>query len=65
MAYVIGETCAKSCNEECRDVCPVEAIHGPHTTDGRVHLVIDPDVCICCAACETACPVEAIFDGDA
>lgn len=65
MAYVIDETCAKDCNEECKNACPVEAIHGPHTTNGRLHLLIDPDACICCAACEPVCPARAIFDGDA
>ncbi|MBS2014560.1 MAG: 4Fe-4S dicluster domain-containing protein [Deltaproteobacteria bacterium] len=64
MAFVIGETCEMSCDRECVAVCPVEAIHGPREVGGRVHLVIDPDACICCAACEAACPVQAIFDGD-
>jgi NAD-dependent dihydropyrimidine dehydrogenase PreA subunit len=29
-----------------------------------IQLYIDPDECICCAACVSACPVEAIFDED-
>jgi ferredoxin len=28
-------------------------------------LYIDPDECIDCAACEPACPVEAIFEEEA
>jgi formate hydrogenlyase subunit 6/NADH:ubiquinone oxidoreductase subunit I len=28
-------------------------------------LYIDPAECIDCGACEPACPVEAIFEGDA
>lgn len=41
----------------CVDVCPVDCIH---TTEGENQLYIDPDVCIDCAACEPACPVDAI-----
>jgi len=42
----------------CVDVCPVDCIH---TTDGETQLYINPDECIDCAACEPACPVDAIF----
>jgi len=42
----------------CVDVCPVDCIH---TTDGEKQLYINPDECIDCAACEPACPVDAIF----
>ena len=38
------------------DVCPVDCIH----EFGRM-LVIDPEECIDCGACEPECPVEAIF----
>ncbi len=34
-----------------------------HETDWM--LVIDPDECIDCGACEPECPVEAIFPEDA
>ncbi|HET8528776.1 MAG TPA: ferredoxin family protein, partial [Gaiellaceae bacterium] len=44
----------------CVDVCPVDCIHEV----GRM-LVIDPDECIDCGACEPECPVEAIFPEDA
>ena len=43
-----------------RDVCPVDRFHeGPNV------LVIDPEECIDCGACEPECPVEAIFEEDA
>ena len=32
---------------------------------GRTMLVIDPEECIDCGACEPECPVEAIFPEDA
>ena len=31
------------------------------STRGRTKYYIDPDVCIECGACETACPVSAIY----
>ena len=58
MAYVICEPCVDVKDTACVDVCPVDCIH---TSEGENQLYIDPDVCIDCAACEPACPVEAIF----
>ncbi len=52
MTYIIAEPCI--------DVCPVDCIHEM----GRM-LVIDPEECIDCGACEPECPVEAIFPEDA
>jgi NAD-dependent dihydropyrimidine dehydrogenase PreA subunit len=43
----------------CVDVCPVDCIHEA----GRM-LVIDPEECIDCGACEPECPVEAIYPQD-
>ena len=57
MAYVIYEPCVDVMDTACVDVCPVDCIH---TSEGEKQLYIDPDVCIDCAACEPACPVEAI-----
>jgi ferredoxin len=37
-------------------VCPVEAFKEADT-----YLVIDPDLCIDCAACVPECPVNAIY----
>src|SRR6185369_5017519 len=60
MTYVIGEPCIDVTDRSCVDVCPVDCIHEV----GRM-LVIDPDECIDCGACEPECPVEAIFPEDA
>lgn len=58
MPYVITEPCIGTKDRGCVDVCPVDCIHGTETDE---MLYIDPDVCIDCGACVSACPVEAIF----
>jgi NAD-dependent dihydropyrimidine dehydrogenase PreA subunit len=60
MTYVIAEPCIDQKDRSCIDVCPVDCIHEA----GRM-LVIDPEECIDCGACEPECPVEAIFPEDA
>jgi ferredoxin len=60
VTYVIAEPCIDVKDRACVDVCPVDCIHEA----GRL-LVIDPDECIDCGACEPECPVEAIFPEDA
>jgi NAD-dependent dihydropyrimidine dehydrogenase PreA subunit len=60
MTYVIAEPCIDVKDRSCVDVCPVDCIHEV----GRI-LVIDPEECIDCGACEPECPVEAIFPEDA
>ena len=60
MTYVIGESCIDVKDRACVDVCPVDCIHEVDRM-----LVIDPDECIDCGACEPECPVEAIFPEDA
>jgi NAD-dependent dihydropyrimidine dehydrogenase PreA subunit len=60
MTYVIGEPCIDTKDKSCIDVCPVDCIH-----DIGKMLVIDPDECIDCGACEPECPVEAIYPEDA
>lgn len=81
MAYVITEPCVGTCDTACVDQCPVDCIHGPLPLDelrdaverevagggprASLQLYIDPEACICCGACESACPVSAIFDEDA
>lgn len=57
MAYIICEPCIDVKDTACVDVCPVDCIH---TTDGENQLYINPEECIDCAACEPACPVDAI-----
>jgi NAD-dependent dihydropyrimidine dehydrogenase PreA subunit len=58
MAYIITEPCIGTKDKSCVDVCPVDCIHGKDEDD---QLFIDPEVCIDCGACVSACPVEAIF----
>lgn len=56
MTYVIGEQCLDVKDASCLDVCPVDCIH-----EAEDMFVIDPRVCIDCAACVWECPVEAIY----
>ncbi|MBI2299836.1 MAG: 4Fe-4S binding protein, partial [Armatimonadetes bacterium] len=58
MAYVICEPCVDVMDRACVKVCPVDCIY--EAPDLRM-LVISPDECIDCGACEPECPVEAIF----
>jgi NAD-dependent dihydropyrimidine dehydrogenase PreA subunit len=60
VTYIIAEPCIDIKDRSCVDVCPVDCIH----EFGRV-LIIDPEECIDCGACEPECPVEAIFPEDA
>ena len=59
MTYVIAEPCIDIKDKSCVDVCPVDCIH-----EANRILVIDPEECIDCGACEPACPVSAIFAED-
>ena len=59
MTYVIAEPCIDEKEKSCIDVCPVDCIH-----ETEHMLVIDPDECIDCGACEPECPVNAIFPED-
>jgi NAD-dependent dihydropyrimidine dehydrogenase PreA subunit len=60
VTYVIAEPCIDIKDRACVDVCPVDCIH-----EADRILVIDPEECIDCGACEPECPVEAIFPEDA
>ncbi len=57
MTYVVTSACEGSKYQDCVAVCPVEAFKEADT-----YLVIDPDLCIDCAACVPECPVEAIYE---
>ena len=59
MAYVIAEPCLGIQDKACVEVCPVDCIHGDEPSG---QLFINGEECICCAACESQCPVEAIFE---
>jgi len=48
MAYVITSACVNHKYQDCVSVCPVDAFREMPT-----YLVIDPDVCIDCSACQT------------
>ena len=59
MAYVVAEPCIKCKFTDCVAVCPVDCFY-----EGENFLVINPDECIDCGACEPECPVNAIFEED-
>lgn len=61
MSYVVTQRCAGSCHSECVSVCPCECFY---RIDDPQMLVIEPEACIDCGACEAACPVQAIFHED-
>lgn len=56
MAYVVAEPCIKCKYTDCVEVCPVNCFY-----EGNNVLVIHPDECIDCGACEPVCPTKAIF----
>jgi len=57
MTFVVTEPCIGCKYTDCVDVCPVDCFY-----EGENFLVIHPEECIRCGACEPECPVEAIFD---
>ena len=57
MTYVVDERCIKCKTTDCVAVCPVNCFY-----EGESMLVIHPDECIDCGACEPECPVQAIFE---
>ena len=59
MAYVVTEACIKCKFTDCVAVCPVDCFY-----EGENMLVINPDECIDCGACEPECPVNAIYEED-
>jgi len=59
MAYVVAEPCINCKFTDCVAVCPVDCFY-----EGENFLVISPDECIDCGACEPECPVNAIFEED-
>src|SRR5579859_5077781 len=56
MTYVVTENCIKCKYMDCVEVCPVDCFY-----EGVNFLVINPDECIDCGACEPVCPTKAIF----
>ena len=59
MTYVVTEPCITVKDHACVDVCPVDCFY-----EGKDQILIHPEECIDCGACEPECPVTAIFAGD-
>ena len=77
MTYVVTEPCIGTKDRSCVEVCPVDCFYNHTAADLNQKvskepvkagdtgmLVIHPDECIHCGACEPECPVEAIFEDD-
>lgn len=81
MTYVVTRPCLGTKDRSCVEVCPVDCFYdvkkkkfnskfgvevdGEDGDDAVGLLVIHPDECINCGACETECPVEAIYEDSA
>lgn len=81
MTYVVTRPCLGTKDRSCVEVCPVDCFYdikkkkynskygvevsGEDGDDVVGLLVIHPDECINCGACETECPVEAIYEDSA
>ena len=65
MTWVITKLCLDCKDTECAEVCPVDCIYELKVDDAdfpKTMLYIHPGECIDCAACEPACPWQAIFE---
>ena len=58
MTYVITEACIDVKDQSCIEVCPVDCIY--FEEEDRI-CYVEPEECIDCGVCESACPVQAIF----
>lgn len=58
MTFVITSACIDVMDQSCVAVCPVDCIIA---ADNDRMCFVHPLDCIDCAACESACPVGAIF----
>jgi NAD-dependent dihydropyrimidine dehydrogenase PreA subunit len=56
MTYIVTASCIDTKDKSCIDVCPVDCIY-----ETERMMLIDPQECIDCGACEPVCPVDAIF----
>ncbi len=59
MTRVVTEACVECKYADCVEVCPVNCFF-----EEEDMLVINPDECIDCEACDPECPVEAIVTDD-
>jgi len=77
MTYVVTQPCIGTKDRSCVEVCPVDCFYNhpdpelnkkvavePAKAGDFGMLVIHPDECIHCGACEPECPVEAILEDD-
>ncbi len=74
MAYVVTKPCIGTKDRSCVEVCPVDCFYNVKKKkyndrfsvnakeEDYGMLMIHPDECINCGACETECPVEAIYE---
>ncbi len=65
MPWVITKLCLDCKDTECAEVCPVDCIYELQVEDenfSKNMLYIHPAECIDCAACEPACPWQAIYE---
>lgn len=75
MAYVVTLNCLGTKDRSCVEVCPVDCFYNikkreyntqfkrdPKSDEDAGMLMINPYECIHCGACETECPVEAIYE---
>ncbi len=66
MAYVITDSCIK--DALCIDACPTGCIHPTKEEtekfEAATQMYIDPNECIDCGACSSACGSNAIFAAD-
>lgn len=59
MARVVTEPCVGAKHGDCVEVCPVDCFY-----ELGDMLIINPDDCIDCGACEAECPTSAIVPDD-
>jgi ferredoxin len=59
MTYVIAAPCVDNMDQACVKACPVDCISHVPGVDRKAY--IDPEGCIECGACASACPQGAIY----
>ncbi|MCB0358395.1 MAG: ferredoxin family protein [Bdellovibrionales bacterium] len=77
MTYIVTQPCIGTKDRSCVEVCPVDCFYDhpseelnkktgqePAKAGDVGMLIIHPDECIHCGACEPECPVEAIYEDD-
>ena len=62
MTFAIGPECIDKMDQSCVAVCPADCIINEPGADRK--LYIDPDECIECGSCYSACPNQAVWQSD-